>query len=911
MAKKKSMIMGLTATMLAMALASCGGGSQPQPSSQSAQQTSQETSQQTSQQTSQSASQSASQQTSQQSASQSQSAQSSATGLSSSSESKSRDESYETWTKSWSKANHLYIHYLRPEAESTEYNKYCVWLWQHKPQDLEGGLWGFGGNPQVSSRLTLKPMSTAWMQPSEVSKSGTGNYIDDYGAIMDIDLGKDGLVGGKSGKPITYEGATELGFLMVDESSMDGSTNWTSDGGKETYIKDFDTHFRDDGSMHVYIVSGDFKNYQFEATTTKIRVNPVTKDQSGDYRSKTQNISSDKSVAFDPAPTSTADDFKSLGVGYQIFVASFADSDGDGMGDLRGIINKLDYLEDLGAQVLWLTPIQQSDSYHGYDISDYFAVDSKFGTEDDYRELIYKAHQKGMKVLMDLVLNHTSKNNVWFEKSQWAVNSPGAETDETGIEWRNVYSWKFKTDKIQKFIDGRYQEITVLEDALSDNPSWYRDGESDYYYYGKFGSGMPEINYEYQPTRDLIKDMARYWLSFGLDGYRLDAVKHIYMKDEVASTGSDIIITDTGTKNSYDDEKGKYVAKDFDYSSDLNKNVVWWREFANNLKSAYPNCFLVGENFDGWGNRMSPYYQAMDSQFDFANYYHSAQMLYSDADHYDGNGAGTYAAKHPGETYSVYGADFTYNQEGNVWQGGKRRDFINGAYTSNHDVDRAINKANGTWAKVGGVDESVPASKITGTAQEVGRAKIMGAMAILQPGVSWIYYGDELGMSGNTDKHVEIYGNENSMDIWYRQPMKWGKAKTDETTGYKAGQYTFEWDSYNLNLDGVAEQKAKNDSMYSWYKSLNAIKKMYPKGATISFDAGDDILICTIKDSNGAEKLKLYINVGRKQKGNDAYMLNPGSGWNLVNNDAAKILANQKSVAEFGSNSYSVYVYSK
>ena len=890
MAKKKSLIFGLTATMLSMVLASCGGGSQPASSSQA------------------SGLSSGGGGTSNTSASQSKSDSSSG-----SAESGAHVDQYEQWINSWSKKDHLYIHYLRPKATAEDYDKYCVWLWQHKPQDLEGTLWGYGSDPVVSEKLTLKPMSTAWMSASDVGKEGTGAWNDDYGRIMDIDLKKSGMVGGKSGKEVTLEGATEIGFLMVDENSMDGSTNWTSDGGKETYIKNFDTHFRENGSMHIFLVKGDFKNYTFESGQQEIRVNPVTNDTTGNYRSKTQTIDSSYAKAFAPAATSTSDEFKSVGVGYQIFVASFADSDGDGLGDLRGIINKLDYLDDLGVQALWLTPIQQSDSYHAYDISDYFAVDSKFGTIDDYRELIYKAHQKGMKVLMDLVLNHTSKNNVWFEKSQWAVNSQGGENDGTGIEWRNVYSWKFKTDKIQKYIDGQYKEITVYEDAISDNPSWYRDGESDYYYYGKFGSGMPEINYEYQPTRDLVKDMARYWLSFGLDGYRLDAVKHIYMKDEVASTGSDIIISDTGTKNSYDDEKGKYVAKDFDYSSDLNKNVLWWREFADNLKSAFPNCFLVGENFDGWGTRMAPYYQALDSQFDFANYYHVAQKLYSDADKNGGNGAGAYCSSHPQETLDVFGssASFPLGDSGITVPGGKRADFINGAFTSNHDVDRAINKVNGTYfVNEQGQADNKANPKITGTAQEIGRAKIMGAMAMLQPGLSWIYYGDELGMSGNTDTHVEKYGNENSMDIWYRQPMKWGKAKTDETTGYKAGQYAFEWDSYNANLNGVAEQKQDRASMYNWYKSLNAIKRMYPKGATVSFVEGNDVIEIDVKQ-NGDTKMKIYINVGQKQKGNSDYMLNPGQGWNLVNNEAGQILANQKGVSEFGSNSFSVYVYTK
>ena len=142
-------------------------------------------------------------------------------------------------------------------------------------------------------------------------------------------------------------------------------------------------------------------------------------------------------------------------------------------------------------QVLWLTPIQKSDSYHGYDISDYYAVDKRFGTIDTYRELLYKAHENGMKVLMDLVLNHTSKGNIWFTNSQW-----GKVDAENGINWRDVYNWKFESDIIEKYdsATNSYQKITVKEDAESTSPSWYRDGESHYYYYGKFGIYLLSIH---------------------------------------------------------------------------------------------------------------------------------------------------------------------------------------------------------------------------------------------------------------------------------------------------------------------------------------------------------------------------------------------------------------------------------
>ncbi len=784
---------------------------------------------------------------------------------------------YDAWTDSWDQNGHLYIHYNRGDKEG--YEDFCVWLWQHRPKDLEGSLWAFSGETKVSDKLTLKPMSTSWMTNDQLGKSGKGTYIDEYGVIADIDLYNSNLIGGKTGTPTTFKGATNLGFLMVRQDSMDGTTNWTSDGGKETYLEDFGdpNNWRggyETGSIHVYISTGDLKNYKYSVSggVNPPKVNPVEQDTSGIFSSKVESISDTY------GNSKTSDSFKELGVGYQIFVASFRDSNGDGLGDIRGIIDSLDYLKDLGVEVLWLTPIQQSDSYHGYDISDYYAVDPKFGTIKDYRELIYKAHENGMKVLMDLVLNHTSKSNVWFTKSQWAVNSnnPGCETDATGINWRDVYTWKYKSDEILKYNHqtGKYETTTVEADAKSTNPSWYRDGESSYYYYGKFGSGMPEINFENTATRKLIKDMAKYWLSFGLDGFRLDAVKHIYMKDEVSKTGNDIIITDVGQKTAYDDEKGKDVTKDFDYSSDLTKNVAWWKEFANDLKNIYPQTFLVGENFDGWGTRASAYYQALDSQFSFSTYYHIPAYLYA-----NGGGASNFSGQ-AAETFVPYSQPGPFELAGQNMSvpGGKRSDFIDGAFTSNHDVMRAINHVNGTGSK----DETTAKTKIVGSNDEYNKAKIHAAVTLLNPGVSWIYYGDELGMSSNTDTHVSKYGNENSVDIWYRQPFIWEDEKA--RPNYQAGQYTFEYDTHNAGLlsshKGISlvdGQVNTSNEMYQWYKDLIEIKKLYPKGAKVDF-TGSSQNVLTLKVTGEGKEMRIFINIGTSTS---EYLMNVPN-YNLV-----------------------------
>lgn len=792
------------------------------------------------------------------------------------------EDKYDDWANSWSKPGHLYFHYNRGEKKG--YENYCLWLWQHDPQDLEGALWGFSADPKVSDKLTLQPMSTSFMTYKDVGMEGEGTFIDDYGVIIDVDYSSANLKGGKSGSDVTYEGASELGFLLPQQDSMSGATNWVSDGGRETYIENIDDPSKwrsvgDGKAIHVFVATGALDDYAFFAgeATPEAKVNPVNEDTTGQYSS-----SVDTKYTNTLGNSSTSSTFKNDGVGYQIFVSSFRDSDNDGKGDLRGIINALDegFFDELNINVLWLTPIQKSDSYHGYDISDYYSVDKKFGTIDDYQELIYKAHKKGIKVLMDLVLNHTSKSNKWFINSQWAVE------DEDGFKWRDVYTWKFENEKIDKWNGSEYKKVTVKEDAESDNPSWYRDGESHYYYYGKFGSGMPEINYLSENTRKLVINMARYWLSFGLDGFRLDAVKHIFMRDECYQE-NDRIVQDVGTKRAFDDEKGEYVTKAFDYSSNITKNVMWWKEFAHGVKSAYPECFLVGENFDGWGTRTSEYYQALDSQFSFSHYYHIPAYLYT-----QGGTPANFAndqAKESYDTYASFGKE-TCEPEGvppvEVY-GGRRTDYIDGPFTSNHDVMRAINQVNGSGKKTG----TTPLDKVTGSDLEKNKAKVHAAITILSQGISWIYYGDELGMSSNIDQHVEMYGSENSEDIWYRQPYLWGDDAI--TPKYKAGQYCFGdihdektalgkierygYDTYNqaLRTSGNYKiQKSQDGSMFKWYQALTALKNEYPYGHKITYhsSSGDNTLVIKVTGERIEDKpLVIYINTG----GEKSYQMNP------------------------------------
>jgi glycosidase len=724
---------------------------------------------------------------------------------------------YEQYANSWSQPGHLYIHYRRLSGNVSEYNNWALWIWQNAPKDLEGAMYCVS-DPTVQNRF--HPMSTSWM----TNIGGTGYDYDESGRIADIDLYAD-IKGGKTGASVSFAGASKVGFLIALQSSMDGSSHWTSDGGANSYIYDFSSHFRANNSMHIYAVQGSVGDYSFYLDPNVIP-NPTVDDKTGQYVSEYPLQDSSSSTIYPNSPTSQLF-YENAGIGYQIFVASFADSNGDGLGDIRGIINKLDYLQSLNINVLWLTPIQESESYHGYDITDFYKVDSKFGSESDYRELIQKVHEKGMYIIMDLVINHTSKNNTWFKLSQKADK---VIVDGKELNYRNMYHWKFKGDLVPKCTSFSVDTPVWSLVPVQNHPDWYKDGESDYYYFAKFGSGMVELNYDSQLTRDLMLDMGKYWLGFGLDGFRLDAIKHIYMRDESSvpsSISSDKatsnIVVDVGNRTFYDEELEREVSLQYDYSSDKLKNVNWWKEFAYNLKAIYPDTFLVGENFDGWAQRISPYYQSIDSQFDF-NLYYSLQELSA-----------------PQQNIGNIASNYNYFKL-------DRPNFINGAFTSNHDVERAINHISET-------------KNVTGTSKQIGLAKYAAAVTILQPGLSWIYYGDELGMSGNTNTHISLYENANNEDIWYRQPFKWGFSD-NSLVDYKQGKYTIQWDDYNKTIESSETQKNNDASMFKFYQSLTSVKNLpdFPINGTYSGINGLNVGILAFKLSKNGVSYNIYIN---------------------------------------------------
>ena len=224
---------------------------------------------------------------------------------------------------------------------------------------------------------------------------------------------------------------------------------------------------------------------------------------------ESREIALDSSAWSFPAP---GDNYR---VFYEIFTGSFSDSDGDGVGDLRGIMNRMDYLNDgdpasgrsLGIEGIWLTPIFKSPSYHKYDVTDYYSVDSRFGTLEDLQALVDLCHERGAKLILDLPINHTGDQCAWFTKFKIAH-----QTGNTADEYYNFYSF--------------------VTPGSGGAPGGYRQiGSTGDWYECNFDSSMPELNFDSEAVRAELVKVAKFYLDMGVDGFRFDAAKYVYLND--------------------------------------------------------------------------------------------------------------------------------------------------------------------------------------------------------------------------------------------------------------------------------------------------------------------------------------------------------------------------------------------
>ena len=427
---------------------------------------------------------------------------------------------------------------------------------------------------------------------------------------------------------------------------------------------------------------------------------------------------------------------------YEIFVRSFRDSDGDGIGDFNGIIEKLDYLEGLGIKGIWLMPIHPSPSYHGYDVTDYYAVSPDYGTMDDFKRLLEEAHEREIRIIIDFVMNHTSSRHPWFQSAL----TPGSQYKE----W---YVWS-------------------ESDPGTPGPwgakAWYRAGNGQYYY-AIFWDQMPDLNYENPAVREEMKKVTSFWLEeVGVDGFRLDAVRYVVEGDQLA---------DSKANHAFLEEWGQYY------------------------RNINPQAFSVGEAWTDNANvrEYTNTNRELDSAFNFDL---SAAM-------------GTLSQGNV--------STFRFVLQTTI------RDFPeqdNANFLTNHDMPRVMN--------VLGVDKEQ-------------KAKLAAGILLTAPGIPFIYYGEEIGMSGTKP------------DELIRTPMQW---EDEPGAGFTDGT---PWQPVNSDLAtvNVAQQEGEASSLLETYRTFIQLRNEHSAlrvGKTYVAESNSNKIVSYLRASSD-ETILVLINI--------------------------------------------------
>ncbi len=419
---------------------------------------------------------------------------------------------------------------------------------------------------------------------------------------------------------------------------------------------------------------------------------------------------------------------------YEIFVRSFYDSNGDGIGDLNGVTQKLDYLQSLGVNGLWLMPINPSPSYHGYDVTDYYDVNSDYGTKADFLNLMAEAHKRGMKVIIDLVLNHTSTKHPWFIKS--------VQGDPV---YKDYYVWS-DTDQGYK---GPWNQTV-----------WYQASNKKYYY-AVFWDQMPDLNLSNPAVKAEVQKITTFWLKdMKVDGFRLDAIRH-YVENGQAQENTP-------------------------------QTHAWLKDFYQFYKSVNPNAFTIGE---AWTKTplVVPYVgDEVDTAFEFD----LADSLIK-------------AAMGP------FGDPFG-DQLKLVLKSYPKGQY--GVFLTNHDQDRVLS-----------------------TLKDENRAKLAATLMLTLPGVPFIYYGEEIGMTGaKPDEDI-------------RRPMQW--VNDSIKLGFST-HMPWEAPSKDYKLHSVASEESNPASLLSAYRSLIKLRmanSALRTGETVVLNAGSSRLFAMLRyDERGA-----------------------------------------------------------
>lgn len=666
-----------------------------------------------------------------------------------------------------------------------------------------------------------------------------------------VSCSKDSTSGQEGGllsvTPSALEFDTGGGSELIELKTDAGSWSLTQSDGT-AWCTPERTSGRTSASFHVTVTSnagGTERSATLTFTAPGCEEVALTVRQAGDTPAGSEPV---------VAEPDTWDGVKRADISYQVLVYSFADGDGDTKGDLKGLTERLDYLDEMGVSAVWLSPIHPSSSYHGYDVLDYEAVNPTFGTDADLQAFIDAAHARGIRVYLDYVLNHTGKEHPWFRDAVSSEQSPyrdyyifskdpqgdiaAGRIDQIATEGAAGYDagqW-FSTDS-NAGATGRFRfeldwsnasapTVTVTEttdapDAKNTDTSaggkylYYGDQQMERFYteddthyhltldfdsdWGflirtsttswdggtKFGApdnqtilelGVPftltsastaaniqfslptmyhshfwtaafaDLNYGKASEADAsaafkaVTEAADKWVGMGVDGFRLDAVKHIY-------------------HNAYNDENPTFLKKFYDRMNE-----------SYHARGGEGDFYMVGEMLDDAAN-VAPYYKGLPALFEFSFWYRLRWALQ--------NGIGRYFVK------DILEYQPAYRQY--------RTDYIEATKLSNHDEDRAA-------SELGRVE---------------GRLRVACAVLLTAQGEPYIYQGEELG----------YWGTKSNGDEYVRTPILWDRAGRELASGSLSGKVDRQMLTESISVEAQAEEE---NSLLNLYRTFARLRNTYP-----------------------------------------------------------------------------------
>src|SRR6202522_602984 len=490
---------------------------------------------------------------------------------------------------------------------------------------------------------------------------------------------------------------------------------------------------------------------------------------------------------------------------YQVNVKSFLDSNADGIGDFKGLTSKLEYIRDLGVNTIWLMPFYPSPLKDaGYDIADYQNVHPQFGTLDDFRYMLQEAHRLGLKVITELIINHTSDQHPWFQAARHAP---------AGSPQRDFYVW---SDTDQKYLGTR----VIFTDTEASNWTW--DPVAKAYYWHRFFSHQPDLNFDNPQVIEAVFKIMRFWLDMGVDGFRLDAIPYLVERE--------------GTNN-----------------ENLRETHAVIKRLRAAIDDSYQNRFLLAEA-NQWPEDVREYFGDGD-ECQMAYHFPLMPRIYMAIAQEDRYPIIEIIQQTPDIPESCQWAIFLRNHDELTLEMGtsKERDYMNTTYASDHQA--RINL--GIRRRLAPLMEN-----------DMDRIKLMNSLLLSMPGSPILYYGDEIGMGDNF-----FIGDRNGV----RTPMQWSP---DRNAGFSRADPQRLYlppimDAvYGYESTNVEAQSRDPSSLLSWTKRMLAVRKTsqaFGRGArrflrpgnrkilAYLSEFGDASILCVANLSRSAQPVELNL----------------------------------------------------